>query len=259
MKKTMFTEKKTGKYRGLYTAIGISILMILAACLYAYQLAQETMEEETSQIAEVTQTTTTQFVANPYDATDTTTDDYHAVAGLKTDVPKETTTVTVATTTATTAIIQTETQVESQAEAAEETISHVLVMPADGEVAQPFSDGELVKSETTGTWQTHNGVDILAASGEPVHAIDNGTVVEVVNDPLWGISVSIDHENGIVSRYCNLNASVEVQEGDAVESGQTIGTIGDTADMESKMESHLHFEVTKGGSYIDPYAYVRNG
>lgn len=113
--------------------------------------------------------------------------------------------------------------------ASEETISHVLVMPVDGEVAQPFSNNELVKSETTGTWQTHNGVDILAETGASVRAIDNGTVVEVVNDPLWGICVSVDHENGIVSRYCNLSPNLELQEGETVESGQTIGVIGDTA------------------------------
>ena len=137
--------------------------------------------------------------------------------------------------------------------------SHMLMIPVDGEVAQPFSDGELVKSLTTGTWQTHNGVDILAEQGVPVRAMDNGTVVEVVNDPLWGICVSVDHENGIVSRYCNLSPNVGVQEGDTVESGQTLGTVGDSADIESKMESHLHFEVTKGGDYIDPYAYVQHG
>ena len=103
------------------------------------------------------------------------------------------------------------------------------------------------------------GVDILAEQGVPVRAMDNGTVVEVVNDPLWGICVSVDHENGIVSRYCNLSPNVGVQEGDTVESGQTLGTVGDSADIESKMESHLHFEVTKGGDYIDPYAYVQHG
>ena len=102
----------------------------------------------------------------------------------------------------------------------------MLMIPVDGEVAQPFSDGELVKSLTTGTWQTHNGVDILAEQGVPVRAMDNGTVVEVVNDPLWGICVSVDHENGIVSRYCNLSPNVGVQEGDTVESGQTLGTVG---------------------------------
>lgn len=259
MKKANTTEKQAGKYKGFYTAIGISILMIGAACVYAYQVTNETnvaLEEGMSQIAEMTQPTTN-FLAKTYDKVTTTQPDYNAVVGVKTDVPEETTVVETE---------KTETQMESLPAAEEEddlvfeeTISHVLVMPVDGEVAKPFSNNELVKSETTGTWQTHNGVDILAAADTPVRAVDNGTVVEVVNDPLWGICVSIDHENGIVSRYCNLSPSLELQEGETVESGQTIGVIGDTADMESKMESHLHFEVKKGGNYIDPYEYVRNG
>lgn len=259
MKKANTTEKQAGKYKGFYTAIGISILMIGAACVYAYQVTNETneaLEEGMSQIAEMTQPTTN-FLAQTYDNVTTTQPDYNAVVGMKTDVPEETTVVETEE-----AEPETESLPEAEVEetpASEETISHVLVMPVDGEVAKPFSNNELVKSETTGTWQTHNGVDILAATGTPVRAIDNGTVVEVVNDPLWGICVSIDHENGIVSRYCNLSPSLELQEGETVESGQTIGVIGDTADMESKMESHLHFEVKKGGSYIDPYEYVRNG
>lgn len=259
MKKANTTEKQAGKYKGFYTAIGISILMIGAACVYAYQVTNETneaLEEGMSQIAEMTQPTTN-FLAKTYDNVTTTQPEYNAVAGVKTDVPEET---TVAETEETES--ETESLPETEPEelpASEETISHVLVMPVDGEVAQPFSNNELVKSETTGTWQTHNGVDILAETGTPVKVIDNGTVVEVVKDPLWGICVSVDHENGIVSRYCNLSPSLELQEGETVESGQTIGVIGDTADMESKMESHLHFEVKKGGSYIDPYEYVRNG
>lgn len=57
MKKASTTEKQAGKYKGFYTAIGISILMIGAACVYAYQVtneANEAMEEGMSQIAEMT-------------------------------------------------------------------------------------------------------------------------------------------------------------------------------------------------------------
>ena len=36
------------------------------------------------------------------------------------------------------------------------------VMPVNGEILEPFSNGELVKSETLGYWKTHDGVDIKA-------------------------------------------------------------------------------------------------
>ena len=163
MKKGTMKEKQTSKYKGFYTAIGISILMIGAACVYAYQVTMETnqtLENELSQTAEETQPTTN-FIAEIYDAVTTTQPEYDAVAKVKTDVPVETTTE---------AVEETEPQEEPEPEPeeTEEVIySHMLMIPVDGEVAQPFSDGELVKSLTTGTWQTHNGVDILAEQGVP--------------------------------------------------------------------------------------------
>ena len=69
MKKGTMKEKQTSKYKGFYTAIGISILMIGAACVYAYQVTMETnqtLENELSQTAEETQPTTN-FIAEIYD------------------------------------------------------------------------------------------------------------------------------------------------------------------------------------------------
>ena len=94
MKKGTMKEKHTSKYKGFYTAIGISILMIGAACVYAYQVTMETnqtLENELSQTAEETQPTTN-FIAEIYDAVTTTQPEYDAVAKVKTDVPVETTT-----------------------------------------------------------------------------------------------------------------------------------------------------------------------
>ena len=146
MKKGTMKEKQTSKYKGFYTAIGISILMIGAACVYAYQVTMETnqtLENELSQTAEETQPTTN-FIAEIYDAVTTTQPEYDAVAKVKTDVPVETTTE---------AVEETEPQEEpeSEPEETEEEViySHMLMIPVDGEVAQPFSDGELVKSLTT--------------------------------------------------------------------------------------------------------------
>ena len=45
------------------------------------------------------------------------------------------------------------------------------VMPVEGDVLNPFSNGELVKSATTGAWQTHNGADLAAEIGDDVVSI----------------------------------------------------------------------------------------
>lgn len=131
-------------------------------------------------------------------------------------------------------------------------------MPLEGVVLQPYSGGELVKSSTTGVWQTHNGVDIAGALGDEVFPMEAGVVSSVKEDALWGICVTIDHRNGYSSRYCGLNAGLNVTEGDAVTVTDAIGAIGDTADVESAMESHLHFELLQGEKYTDPEAYIHD-
>ncbi len=156
------------------------------------------------------------------------------------------------------ALIRTESHAESTAETTTETIpaDAPAAYPIVGEVIGAFSNGELVKSATTGVWQTHNGIDIAAAVGDEVRAMADGVVEAVEEDPLWGVSVTIDHQNGVRSRYCNLNAGLSVNTGDTVTCGMVIGAVGNTADMESAMPSHLHFEVMQGASYVDPAAYI---
>ena len=68
-------------------------------------------------------------------------------------------------------------------------------------------------------------------------------------------TVTIDHDNGVTSRYCGLDGSLEVREGDTVQTGQKIGVTGASPDLESALEPHLHLEVQKSGVYVDPTAY----
>ncbi len=128
--------------------------------------------------------------------------------------------------------------------------------PLNGQIIGEFSNGELVKSPTTGIWQTHNGIDIAGNQGDTVCAIDAGIVKNVENDALWGITVTIEHQNGILSRYCSLNNGLSVNTGDKVENGTVIGALGDTADIENAMPTHLHFELMQGEHYLNPVEYL---
>jgi len=205
--------------KGFYIALALSVAMVGAACYFAY-------------------TQTANDIAGQLDSTLSKSDSREA-AEVKTDVPKLTTAETIA-------------------EASDLAKPEVrkLVMPIEGEVMNEFSNGELVKSNTTGAWQTHNGVDIQATLGDPVIASDSGTVSAIEEDPLWGVTVTIDHGNGIITRYCNLNSGVTVQAGQQISSGEEIGAVGETADIETSDESHLHFEVLKNGSYVDPLSMM---
>ncbi len=130
------------------------------------------------------------------------------------------------------------------------------VMPVNGEVIKPFSNGELVKSETLGVWKTHDGIDIKAEAGTQVKAMNKGTVTKVSEDPLWGNCIIIDHGDGLEGHYCSLSKTMTVTEGDEVVSGQVIGSVGDTAQIEAAEPSHLHFGLKRNGKWIDPVAFI---
>ena len=130
------------------------------------------------------------------------------------------------------------------------------VMPVHGDIINPFSNGELVKDETLGVWRTHDGVDIKAAVGTPVKAMNKGTVTEIKEDALWGNCITIDHGNGITGYYCSLSKAINVTEGDKVNAGQVIGAVGDTAECEAAELSHLHFGLKKNNSWTDPIEYI---
>lgn len=129
---------------------------------------------------------------------------------------------------------------------------------ADCTVINPYSGGELVKSETLGVWKTHDGVDLAADLGTAVSSIMKGTVTEVKNDPLWGICVTIDHGDGAVGYYCGLDENVNVKTGQTVAMGEIIGKVGNTADAECKLAPHLHLAVTVAGAYTDPIKFIEN-
>lgn len=129
---------------------------------------------------------------------------------------------------------------------------------SDCTVINPYSGGELVKSETLGVWKTHDGVDLAADLGTAVSSIMKGTVTEVKNDPLWGICVTIDHGDGAIGYYCGLDENINVKEGQQVAMGEIIGKVGNTADAECKLAPHLHLAVTVAGAYTDPIKFIEN-
>ena len=135
--------------------------------------------------------------------------------------------------------------------------SLVYAMPLEGEVVNPFSGGELVKNITLKEWRTHDGADLAAAEGTPVKAIADGTVVELEEDPLWGVCVAVSHSDGAVSYYMGISANVEVSVDDTVTLGQTIGYVGNTAQIEIGQESHLHLGLRSGEEWVDPISYIQ--
>lgn len=130
------------------------------------------------------------------------------------------------------------------------------IMPVDGEVSHPYSNGELVKSETLGVWKTHDGCDILCPLGTDVRSMSAGTVTEINDDPLWGITVVIEQDNGLTAEYCGLSKELQIKAGSKVGEGEIIGKTSDTCQAEIVQEPHLHLGVKQGGKWIDPMSVI---
>ena len=147
---------------------------------------------------------------------------------------------------------------QKEEKAKEEAKDPVFVYPVEGEIIVDYAKDKLVYSNTLGEWITHLGVDIKAEKTTVVKSASDGTVKSIKNDPRYGLTVVIEHKNGFSTIYSNLLTAEFVNVGENVTSGQTIGTVGNTASFEILDESHLHFEILKNNEQIDPNMYLKN-
>lgn len=147
---------------------------------------------------------------------------------------------------------------EKNADQKEEKVADPeFAMPVEGDIIREYAKDNLVYSSTLDEWITHNGIDIAAEKTTVVKASEAGTIKSIKNDPRYGLTVVIEHVNGFSSVYSNLLTAEFVEEGEKVEKGQTIGTVGNTATFEIADESHLHFEILKDDEYVDPELYIK--
>ena len=126
-------------------------------------------------------------------------------------------------------------------------------------ICKDYSMDELVYNSTLKQWETHNGIDLQAASGSSVYSILDGKVVDVYSNILEGSVIVIEHDDGLYSTYGSLDSNIKVQEGDVVNRGQLIGTISSSATSESYADAHLHFSLDENGKNIDPASYLNIG
>ena len=135
-------------------------------------------------------------------------------------------------------------------------VATVFTWPVKGEVLRDFSVEALSPDPTLGDWRTHGGLDIASVMGTKVLAMGAGTVCEVFEDGLMGTTVVIDHGEGLISTYANLGDNPLVEPGDRVDVGSVIGSVGDSALVESGLQGHLHLETSRNGQTVDPRDYL---
>ena len=129
--------------------------------------------------------------------------------------------------------------------------------PVEGDITREFAQENLVYSETLEEWVTHNGIDIKADKTTVVKASEAGVIKSIKNDPRYGLTIVIEHDDVYQTVYSNLLTSEFVVEGETVEKGQSIGTVGNSAVFEIADEPHLHFEILKNGIQEDPSIYIK--
>lgn len=132
-----------------------------------------------------------------------------------------------------------------------------FMAPVAGDIMTDYADESLVYSNTLKEWTTHLGIDIKAEKASTVVASEAGTVKSIKNDPRYGLSITIEHDDGYRTVYSSLLSSEFVNEGDTVEKGQTIGTVGESASFEVSEAPHLHFEVYKDGNSVNPTTLLK--
>ncbi len=99
----------------------------------------------------------------------------------------------------------------------------------------------------------HGGVDFSAPTGTPVVAANSGRVALVEEFFFPGRLVVLDHGLGLYTLYFHLD-SVAVAEGQRIERGQTLGTVGATGRATGP---HLHFGAQVRGARVDPTTLLR--
>jgi murein DD-endopeptidase MepM/ murein hydrolase activator NlpD len=112
-----------------------------------------------------------------------------------------------------------------------------------GQRTDPFS----------GTGAFHAGIDISVPTGTPVRVSGDGTVIRAGWMSGYGKIIVVDHPSGIQTVYAHLSG-IRVLPGQEVRRGDVIGASGSTGRSEAP---HLHYEVRRAGSPINPHKYLK--
>lgn len=132
-------------------------------------------------------------------------------------------------------------QAPASAAPAENTTSPLA---SSGQVTSPFG---WRADPFTGRAQFHAGTDIRMVYGQNVQAVAPGRVVSVNERAGYGLTVVVDHGNGLETRYAHLSAAA-VREGDLIAAGQVVAQSGNSG---RSTGPHLHLEARQNGKAIE--------
>ncbi|MGI8504438.1 MAG: murein hydrolase activator EnvC family protein [Hassallia sp.] len=125
----------------------------------------------------------------------------------------------------------------------------IMAYPSDASTSSPFG---WRMHPVLGYRRFHAGLDFAASYGSTIRAADSGTVIMAGWYGGYGNAVIIDHGKGITTLYGHTS-QLFVSEGQTVQRGQAIAAVGSTG---LSTGPHLHFEVRKDGTPVDPANFL---
>lgn len=121
-------------------------------------------------------------------------------------------------------------------------------------LAMPVKDSFRYTSGFGRRWgRAHEGIDMAAPVGTPIHAPGDGVVTFAGRQGAYGNLIKIEHELGVETRYGHLSR-IRVKVGQRVSQGERIGDMGNTG---RSTGPHLHYEVRMKGRAVDPMSFIK--
>ncbi|MGW6665321.1 MULTISPECIES: peptidoglycan DD-metalloendopeptidase family protein [Peribacillus] len=128
------------------------------------------------------------------------------------------------------------------------------VIPSQGSGTYSWpADGGYISSKQGQRWgKLHKGIDIARPTTRTITAADHGIIETAGNSGGYGNKITINHNNGYKTVYAHLD-SIDVKAGQKIEKGMKIGMMGSTGHSTGV---HLHFEIYKNGSLVNPLNFI---
>lgn len=124
--------------------------------------------------------------------------------------------------------------------------------PVLGDVVMDYSVDHVIYDQTLDQYRINDVLCISAEEGSEVRAAADGIVSSVTTTKKDGKKVVIDHGNGWLTTYSQLQDTVLIDVGDVVSKGQIIGGVGSPSIYGVLLGNHLGFAVSKDSRSVNP-------
>lgn len=127
-----------------------------------------------------------------------------------------------------------------------------MAWPVSGQILMDYNMDSAIYDKTLEQYRTNSSICISAPLGTEVSASADGVITAITKDEEKGVTVSVDHGNGWLSTYSQLQDNVAISEGQTVYKGDKIGNVGEPSKYGVALGPHLEFSVFKDDEATDP-------